>query len=411
MTHIKYPILILLLLIAGQIFAQGFYLTGTIRDAQNHEALSHVNIRVQGTPHGSTSTHKGNFSIKIEQLPATLVVSHIGHETEYVKINKKEKALTVLMTPKSYLLDSVDVSAQRVINIVKDKPLYIWDYKIFEDKLLVLAYEENSMFRPRLILMDFFGDTLNSIPVNAARELYKDCLDNVHLIGKSECHQIYFDGDKLQLLYPYPRNKIQEVLDPCHEFFNGRYYVYRFFQKKQILQYYTIDADKPKPQEFATYWDSLGLVLQRDTLRFMQMGTWSEADQRFQDMVVFAPVFAPLAIIKGNIYVFDYTTGHLEHLNEDGSLISRIKIDFHHKKNWREELLVDNVLGKAYTVFLKDGLFTLHEINLETGTLNGAITIPNYPFIQKMQVYGGFLFFIYKEKNFDEYKKLFKMRL
>ncbi|MCF8373658.1 MAG: carboxypeptidase-like regulatory domain-containing protein [Bacteroidales bacterium] len=411
MTSKKHLTLILSLLIAGQLYSQGFYQSGIISDSQTGENISNVNIRVQGTPQGTISNSKGKFNIKVEQLPATLVISHIGYEIRYVKISKKEKDLTIILSPKSYLLDSIDVSAERVINIVKDKPLYIWDYEIFEDKLLVLAYEENSMFRPRLILMDFFGDTLCAIRVKGARELYKDCLDNVHLIGKSECYQVYYDGKKLQLLYPYPVYKIQEVLDPCHEFFNGRYYVYRFFQKKQILQYFTIEADNPKPREFATYWDSLGLVLQLDTLRFMQMGTWSEADQRFQDMVVFAPVFAPLAIIKGNIYVFDYTTGHLEHLNEDGSLKSRTVINYHLKENWREELLVDDALGKAYTVFLKNGLFTLNEIDLETGTLEDPITVPKYPFIQKMQVYDGFLYFIYKEKNFDEYKKLFKMRL
>ena len=269
------------------------------------------------------------------------------------------------------------------------------------------------MFRPRLILMTFDGDTVCTRSAKGAKNLYKDCLDNVHVIGKNEFHQIYFDGTQLQLLYPNPIINIKRVLDPCYEFHNGKYIVFKFFKKRQIIQYFTIDPDNPIPREFATYWDSLGLVLQLDTQRFKLMNV-SRArfdERRWLDEFVFDPIFAPLAIVKDKIYVFDYTNDKLEQLNNDGTLNHRTKIDYHHLKNWQEELLVDDALGKTYTIFLNDGLFTLHEINLDTGELGPAINIPDYPFIQKMQVYDGYLYFIYKEKNYDEYKKLFKMLL
>ncbi len=410
-VYFKLLILIILMSLASQLYAQSFQLTGLIYDSQSEKRISSANIRIKGTTRGAVSTNDGKFSLDIDKLPATLVVSHIGYENRYIKIDAEKTSVSIPMSPRSYVLDPIDVESERIINILKDKPLYVWDYEIFEDNLLLLAYEEKSMFRPRLVLLSFNGDTLNTLHVKGARELYKDCLDNVHLISRTQTQQIYFDGTRLHLLYPNPIYKIAEVLDPCYEFFDGKYFVYNYYHKKQIIQYYTLDADNPWPKEFATYYDSLGLVLLMDTARFRQMSPFNNGMKHFEDLIVFAPVFAPLAIIRNKIYVFDYTEGYLEHLDIEGNLLDRKKISYHKTANWKEELLVDDALGKAYTVFLKNGIFTLYEINLKTGKLGQPIKIPDYPFIQKIKVYEGMLFFIYKEQNFDEYKKLFKMKL
>ena len=131
---------ILAILLSSQIFAQSFYLNGKVSDAFTGESLPGANIKVQGTPYGTSSNSKGEFNVKVEQVPATLVVSFIGYETEYYKISGQQKPVQINLTPKIYLLDSINVSADRIINIIKDKPLYVWDYEIFEDKLLMLAF-------------------------------------------------------------------------------------------------------------------------------------------------------------------------------------------------------------------------------------------------------------------------------
>ena len=407
-------LLILILVFAGiQLFAQAYYLHGKVSDAITKKKIVGAHIQVQGTPYGGASDRKGGFVVKVEQLPATVVVTHIGFETEFIKLKQRQDDITVELLPKTYLLDSVNISAERIVNITKDKPLYIWDYEIFEDKLLVLAYEQNSIFRPRLILMNFEGDTICTRKAKGMRSLYKDCVDNVHVIGREEFHQVYFDGERLQLLYPNPIINIRRVLDPCYEFHDGKYIVFKYFHKRQVLQYYTIHPDNPKPREFATYWDSLGLVLMMDTMRFMMMNVSPVrgAEKRFRDEMVFDPIVAPLIIAHDSIYVFDYDNGKLEQLHNDGTVNNRVKIDYHKRKNWKKDMLVDDALGKVYTLFLRDGIFTLYQIDLDNGKLGEPIPIPDYPFIQKMQVHNGYLYFIYKEKNYDEYKKLFKMLL
>ena len=391
--------------------ARGQNISGKVADQITGESISNCNIKIQGTITGTTSCNDGKFGISAGKFPVTIFVSHVGYHNQYIKIEKPVPDLNIVMERKTYLIDSVDVHSEKIVNIVENKPLYIWDYEFFEDKILVLAFLDNSMFKPRLILLNDLGDTLCVKPVKKARKLYKDCLDNVHLICTDEVHQIYYDSENLHLLYTYPIEVLDSVLNPCVEYMDGNYYVSKYYYDDQILQYYFVDNQSMEYNVLTTISDSLGLVHLFDEERFSSMASYNEFDQRFAKLFFFNPVFAPLVRVDSLICIFNYANNVIEKYDSKGHCTEIINIAYHKDKNWKEYLLVDDIMGKAYTIFRKNGILSIHEINLKSGEIDDGVTLTGYVYIDKFKVNNGSLYFLYKDDKLVEYKKLFRMKL
>ena len=409
--YLKFVVVLLVFFSISNFNITAQVISGKVLDISTYEPIPNCNIKISGTTKGAISDIKGNFVFSHFNFPITLYVSHVGFENQYVKVEKANSNLKIALIRKSYILDSINVSANPIVNIVKDKPLYIWDYEFFEDNILILAFLDNSMFKPRLILINDFGDTLCVKPVKKARRFYKDCLDNIHLIGSDEVHQIYYDSKNLSFPYSSPLSVIDSVLNPCIEYLSGYFYMSRYYYNDQILRYYYVDEETAKYEVLSTISDSLGLVHLVDEERFAGMGTYTESDVRFAKLFFFNPVFAPLTSIDSTICIFNYSNNVIEKYDDGGNCIEVVSIDFHHIKNWKEQLLVDEVLGKVYTVFKRNGITSISEINITTGEIGKAILIPKFIFVDKLKIRNGSLYFLYMERSFTEYKKIYRMKI
>ena len=72
----------------------------------------------------------------------------------------------------------------------------------------------------------------------------------------------------------------------------------------------------------------------------------------------------------------------------------------------------DEVKEKVYTLFRKDGISTIQEINLKTGELANSSVIPELPFIDKIKINNDNIYFLYTEHNEQSnYKKLYRMKI
>lgn len=68
-----------------------------------------ANIVVKGTTRGTTTGVDGHFTVKVENLPANLVISYIGYIKQEVKIEKNH-ALQIRLKPDSNLMEEVVVT-------------------------------------------------------------------------------------------------------------------------------------------------------------------------------------------------------------------------------------------------------------------------------------------------------------
>jgi hypothetical protein len=86
-------------------------LQGTIQNRETGQFLPAANIQIEGTYKGTITNEQGDFSIALDRLPATLVISYIGYATirESITVDTP-KYLTILLQPIAYELEPIVVT-------------------------------------------------------------------------------------------------------------------------------------------------------------------------------------------------------------------------------------------------------------------------------------------------------------
>ncbi|MFM7710905.1 MAG: TonB-dependent receptor plug domain-containing protein [Ferruginibacter sp.] len=104
--------------------AQKVTISGNVRNSANKENVSAVSVSVKGSSVGSYTNDKGNFSLTVNGLPVTLVISSIGFESTEITVTSAS-ALEVSLKPASTLGQEVVVSASRVPEKILESPVSI----------------------------------------------------------------------------------------------------------------------------------------------------------------------------------------------------------------------------------------------------------------------------------------------
>jgi outer membrane receptor protein involved in Fe transport len=121
----KACILFLLFVCTGCfLYAQQIMIRGTIKNKMNNELLPSVSILTKGHSSGTYTDDKGNFSILIDSLPVTFIISSIGFETQENLIEHKERVI-ITLSPVSQLGEEIVVGATRFPTRIMESPVSI----------------------------------------------------------------------------------------------------------------------------------------------------------------------------------------------------------------------------------------------------------------------------------------------
>lgn len=103
-------LLALFLLQSGYLSAQqDRTITGTIIDSKTKEPIVGAVVAERGTTHGVPTNEKGAFSLKVKKLPAKLVVSFIGYESQRIDAFGTEP-ISISLAPNVKRLDEVVIT-------------------------------------------------------------------------------------------------------------------------------------------------------------------------------------------------------------------------------------------------------------------------------------------------------------
>ncbi|HHC78811.1 MAG TPA: SusC/RagA family TonB-linked outer membrane protein, partial [Flavobacteriia bacterium] len=83
-------------------------ISGKVTDS-NGEVIPFASIVQKGTTNGTTSDGDGNFSLKVNQLPVTILVSSLGFTTKE-EVVSSEEAVTIVLSEDAVSLDEVVVT-------------------------------------------------------------------------------------------------------------------------------------------------------------------------------------------------------------------------------------------------------------------------------------------------------------
>ena len=104
---------------------------GKVTDTSG-SALPYMNVLVQGTSTGTTTSDFGEFSLTVKSLPVTLVVSSMGFETKTVKVTTSD-FITITVQEASEGLDEVVITGNRIKpRTILDSPVPIDNIDVAE---------------------------------------------------------------------------------------------------------------------------------------------------------------------------------------------------------------------------------------------------------------------------------------
>jgi hypothetical protein len=387
--------------------SQNVQIRGYIYDSITKAPIQQVEIIIDDNSAKAVTDENGFFSFSLSSLPVKLQLRHISYYTKEVLVTDDRKALTFVLTSKSFDLTPVEISVNIPVQVMPDKHYHIMDFEFYADRMIVLAFENQSFLAPVLLLINLNGDTLSRVEVSRPVKLCKDYTGKVFLYTKTVAWAVNFDSTRLYLSDPVDIADFDAVNNVVLGQSGTHYYLKGSYNNNQEIDYYNYEEINDTLNCFKTIVDAENLKRNRKGFYF----DGKEEDIRFQQLIMLRPVYAPLVCLEDTLVLFNFTESKIERFTANAIPIGKYDISFQHDKNFTDELLVDNADSKVYFLFRKNGLSILKEVDINSGKIVQSVSIPAFVFIEKIKVYDNVVYFLYKEKYNQEYKKLYKFKI
>lgn len=431
----RWSILLFCLFAGGILQAQTtswFEVRGRIIDRETKEAIPTANVRIMGTMKGVVSNAEGEYALLINKVGTVLEFSFPGYEKELRKVTEGgSQVLDVALKPKNFELPTVTITSKGMERVIEDKKLYILDYDFYEDYLFVILHRPGqkgnriALVAPNDSIMDL--EPGPEVP----GKLVRDCLGNLTALTTHYACQLFVQEDGEIAYFQDTVPLFFKYVQPCIAKVDEFYYYRDYRINNQVLRYYSYNAESKAYNTFTTVENKERIYqmldphednpfsalasMSREALMHIPASVWNELTQANKDMqfwqtAFFKPIDAPLRVIGKKLYQFDHLNGRILHFDKHGTLEKEVPITYHLKHKWKKKILIDEVKERAYLQMTRNGFSYLQEINLDTGEVFGKYEIKPQ-FVTKVQVRNGIAYFMYKERHYDDTKRLYRQVL
>jgi hypothetical protein len=116
----QYSFVLLLFLASLNVFGQKFVISGTVVNERTGAIIPQVSVSAEGERTSVVTNDEGFFSLKLDKMPRTLVVSHLGFETlRYTLPSSNVSSLSIRLKPTSLVLQEVVVWTENPRDLVQ----------------------------------------------------------------------------------------------------------------------------------------------------------------------------------------------------------------------------------------------------------------------------------------------------
>jgi hypothetical protein len=130
----------------------------------------------------------------------------------------------------------------------------------------------------------------------------------------------------------------------------------------------------------------------------------------FSNGFLYETVYAPLFLINDTINIFDHSENKIWKYIEDTIEVGEVAFNYHKpkkKSSWKRQLIMDEVTGAIYGVFLKNGYYYLKEISHSNGGVVAEKKL-TFQYVSKLKIKDGFIYYTYKPSRTLLKKYLYK---
>jgi len=390
-------------------------LDGTVIDTTSLKGLEHVNIAIEGVlSRGTVTDAQGNFSIEVDSLPVTLIISMIGFETKRSWINQ-DTAIVISLNQYATELPEITVRAAPKIDTVYHEPYNVVDYA-FQGDLLILLVFKNSFQKYDLVLLDEQENYLDHFPLKEYKpsSLFKDCREDIYVITVNGVYPIKTSQKVIKLGHWVNQREYEQLIKPCILSIDSMLLYQRYFYQGQALRYYAF-KDKIPRQDSVTILplieDEVNIVrlVEETGNQLPWSGDFWEENISYKLRTVreapyflvgklrayFPKLYAPVVKRDSMICLFNHMNSKIQYFNIKGEQLREVPIRYHKIKRWKKYILYDELTQDVYTAFHTRWGEYICRIDLETGELSNATPL-DLALIEKVSIRNGVLYFIHR---------------
>ncbi len=327
-------------------------------------------------------------------------------------------------------LDEVTFSYKKEI-AYGDREFYITDFYVGDRGRFVLM-KRFAKYRLYALDDDMQPIAQLDIPLKPKRlKLFEDCLGFLHLVAPDSLHQIELLNDtNLVIWESNPISVYNRYLVSCVASNQKGMITRRKLNFNQTVAYYQqMTSQKTKKRIYAVEDSSERAILARQYADLEDVGLFEavhseeidssllrRARSAYQESHFFfrhvvKPTYNPLFVVDDTTYVFDHVNDKVVLLCDTGNYIRDIPIDYHYAKHWEQKVLFDKKQERFYTMQEKGGVQTYCMLSSQKFNVIRKADITEHAYPEKVIIYNGYAYYLYKVDLEDNLNKLFRQRL
>ena len=393
---------------------------GKVYDQGTKRPLPNVNLLLAGSKTGTVTDKSGSFSFYADSIPATLVVSYIGFQTKTVLLDETSFSLSLYLSREARELEEVEIKANANEPYFRDEHYAVLDYELADSMVYLLIYRQR-MSRSELICKNLTGDTVaRSDPFTFTPvRLFHDCLGTLHVLSRDSGFQVYRHGKRLDLIHPVKLKKFEDVLKNCVASTAEILYFQKVTDRGLGVEYYGVNKKNLVRHSISNVKDEKKLkMLNRSAEDNFWLGNTKQPDSHedfitwnYVNKILYRPIKTTLYRVGGFICIFNTPEHQMEFYDSIGNYSYKLalRVDKISDGRWTDDILVDATDGRVYTTFLRNGICSLYSIDLNSGNLKKRLSLEHsYP--QKVQIYNGWVYYLYNVPGDADNKMLFRQK-
>jgi len=316
-------------------------------------------------------------------------------------------------------LKEVTIQSQSVQRVLHSAREYVVDYDFVDGYILVASYSSPNRKNPKLFLLTRSGDTASLLYLpEAPDELFRNCAGRLYCVSNRAMYPLDVDTGHLQVTDAYDLSVYGQMKECQFETNNQFYYkladrgnfniTYAYRKLGDSILHPVIRFDDTKTSDASNEeW--------ADVLALIAMGKQSQAAQiagvrHLLNKNAYAYLDQPLFPENDKIRAFDFREKQIRTYDLNGYLLESVTMQFDFHNVQRLEIIKDPVTNEYYLHSSADhAQQMLSRIDLQTGELFAAIPIEK-PFISKLKVFDGEIFYLYQNPAEPSTQQLYVQR-
>lgn len=327
----------------------------------------------------------------------------------------------------------------------KNSRYYITDFHIDNSGTYVLLKRFGEYF---LYSLDYMMEPEIEMPINFhPKGLFADCMGRLHIMTKDSLLMVKKIDNELKITERESIDKYTYYYKDCKASTSEALVFQSDRNYSQVTEYYQIGKFSKMTSELYRIADSTNLKSIKDTqdefdqendrlarkygqdqfkgARYyedqerlntsnqstsQEIRSYLDRKQFFLNVAI-RPKYNPVFVKNDTIFIFDHLNDERVQIDKRASILDKDTIQYHYDNKWKGELHLDEERDRFYSVREIHGAQIFCLLSDDGKKIVKESKITRHPYPEKVIVYNGYAYYVYRQHYDDNLNKLFRQKL